>query len=95
MRFGRQKALYRIWEHIAHKILLRLAISNGFSRIFRASPWHRTKPSLTCHPGKIGTFRDIHVPKFLGIERNIKKISFSAARRLREFCVQYAASNFE
>jgi len=45
----------------------------------------RTQPPDTRHPGSNRAFRDFHVPKLLSIEQNIKKISYSCARQLREY----------
>ena len=50
----------------------------------------RTKLPSIRHPGLLRAFRDIHVPKFMSIERNIKKISYDSARQLREHFVQSA-----
>ena len=40
----------------------------------------RTQPPAIRRPSSERAFRDIHVPKLLGIERNIKKISYDFAR---------------
>ena len=42
--------------------------------------WMRTQPPAIRHPGSLRAFRAIHVPKLLGLERNIKKISYDFAR---------------
>ena len=52
--------------------------------------WEWTQPPDIRHPGSGRAFRDILVPKLLGVERNIKKISYSYAGQLREHFAQSA-----
>lgn len=45
----------------------------GFSK-YSGGGWEmRTKPPSIRHPGSFRAFRDVHVPEFLDIGRNIRK----------------------
>ena len=77
-----------------HKIFPRVRLRR---MDFLNIPARTTNPYATArhsHPCSLRAFRDIHVPKLLKLERNIKKISFSCTGRLRECFVHYAIYGF-
>lgn len=63
-------------RQITQNVLSRRAASNGFSIIFREKSERRTKPPSMSRPGSVRAFRGVRAPKFLGIERNIRKSHF-------------------
>ena len=60
-------------EPPARKITSRQAPPYGFSKYSGISWEARTKPPSIRHPGSFRAFRDIRVPEFLDIGRNIRK----------------------
>ncbi|MDE6737651.1 MAG: hypothetical protein K2K07_00955, partial [Lachnospiraceae bacterium] len=71
-----------------HKILSRVGLRHVDFLKYSGEVEEADATVLYARPCAFRAFRDIHVPKLLGIERNIKKISHDCAGQLREYFMQ-------